>query len=213
MARRPSRRAQRRPGREPRRHSTRCAAVRRASGSLNEGRGVSPGDTRFSTRGASGPAAIPLNEGRGVSPGDTCPRLSPSPSHPRPLNEGRGVSPGDTLATPTALGAWRARAQRRPGREPRRHVGLTRAIGYDLNAQRRPGREPRRHRGINPLVLMAQGAQRRPGREPRRHRPCRLAASATRTPLNEGRGVSPGDTRNDGGGRAHRRRRSTKAGA
>ena len=36
---------------------------------LNEGRGVNPGDTRGRLRAARVPAA--LNEGRGVNPGDT----------------------------------------------------------------------------------------------------------------------------------------------
>ena len=47
-----------------------------------------------------------LNEGRGVNPG---------------VNEGRGVNPGDTRALDLACPAGMD-AQRRPGREPRRHV-------------------------------------------------------------------------------------------
>ena len=37
--------AQRRPGREPRRHPTRSARRSNCPSSLNEGRGVNPGDT------------------------------------------------------------------------------------------------------------------------------------------------------------------------
>ena len=39
--------------------------------SLNEGRGVNPGDTTASPSGSS-PSGASLNEGRGVNPGDTC---------------------------------------------------------------------------------------------------------------------------------------------
>ena len=65
-----SQRAQRRPGRLPRRHVDQSAHDYRGLSSLNEGRGVCPGDTSRQngpeiTRGKS------LNEGRGVCPGDT----------------------------------------------------------------------------------------------------------------------------------------------
>ena len=130
------------------------------------------------------------------------------------------------------------RAQRRPGREPRRHAGRTTAPDGFSPAQRRPGREPRRHRPRagdprrDRLI-----AQRRPGREPRRHRAAPPPRSGRRRPLNEGRGANPGDTAGvgfqtalsafaqrrpgreprrhlDGRPATHReRRRSTKAGA
>ena len=135
--------AQRRPGREPRRHvddvlhsprrdrrSTKAGARTPATrpgrpppspcrGPLNEGRGANPGDTRgrayswARSRGA-------LNEGRGANPGDTPTRAAPRRPGPA-LNEGRGANPGDTRR------GVRARvdglhAQRRPGREPRRHA-------------------------------------------------------------------------------------------
>ena len=60
---------------------------------LNEGRGVNPGDTRPARQ--AGPSLATLNEGRGVNPGDTrAPQWIAGP--PEPLNEGRGVNPGDT---------------------------------------------------------------------------------------------------------------------
>ena len=115
--------------------------------SLNEGRGVNPGDTRIGAQDGSninlgaqrrpgreprrharrqGTAAnppSPLNEGRGVNPGDTRgARRWPRPSRAA-LNEGRGVNPGDTRMWSRRSGQI-VDAQRRPGREPRRHAGL-----------------------------------------------------------------------------------------
>ena len=109
--------AQRRPGHQPRRHrfrlvkgADRCVRSTKAGASapatlriygpsrssyatLNEGRGISPGDTSLLR-----PAYVainPLNEGRGISPGDTAD--SPRARGPTgSLNEGRGISPGDT---------------------------------------------------------------------------------------------------------------------
>ena len=77
-----------------------------------------------------------------------------------------------TPATLTASARYRPpsfSAQRRPGREPRRHVraGLTKRDGP--RAQRRPGREPRRHPSADGEMCSLPIAQRRPGREPRRH--------------------------------------------
>ena len=94
----PSRSAQRRPGREPRRHATPCRAAG-AGQALNEGRGANPGDTERPC--ARRAIAGPLNEGRGANPGDT-----------------EFDHPSSVLAST---------AQRRPGREPRRHpYGLAR---------------------------------------------------------------------------------------
>ena len=85
--------AQRRPGREPRRHH--LSVVDQAqTGALNEGRGANPGDTP----GAARPRRhrTPLNEGRGANPGDTaCGQGGLFAAGT--LNEGRGANPGDTL--------------------------------------------------------------------------------------------------------------------
>ena len=185
--------AQRRPGREPRRHFSgpRTAAPRRMA--LNEGRGVNPGDTRSLRCSSRGQLSLSLNEGRGVNPGDTCSRISvnaqPAPfAQRRPgreprrhsatasagdrtatLNEGRGVNPGDTNTSLESLGET-FNAQRRPGREPRRHA-------------RRRGWRPRsgslnEGRGVNPGDTCGTATTGRSGR----------------SSLNEGRGVNPGDT-------------------
>ena len=158
--------AQRRPGRESRRHTAGRGAWRRPSGTLNEGRDVNPGDTRSgsdrtalpplaqrrpgreSRRHSCFPAPNPrrhtaqrrpgresrrhsprtaarsmgpatLNEGRDVNPGDTrCARRTARRG--RTLNEGRDVNPGDTWSIGRGY-RHRAVAQRRPGRESRRH--------------------------------------------------------------------------------------------
>ena len=81
---------------------------------------MNPGDTI--PRVTATPATSPLNEGRGVNPGDTIPRVTATPAT-SPLNEGRGVNPGDTCSAASAAGRF-AFAQRRPGREPRRHCQL-----------------------------------------------------------------------------------------
>ena len=259
--------AQRRPGREPRRHWLRPWRPWAGPSTLNEGRGANPGDTSSPSRPSTSPR--PLNEGRGANPGDTGSRthahsITPhaqrrpgreprrhapgdevrlaverrstkagarTPATPArasrrrgsrsALNEGRGANPGDTSsATRSAMCA--ASAQRRPGREPRRHAGPNAASAVSCVAQRRPGREPRRHLNTTSAAAPPRRAQRRPGREPRRHFPrCRVSdrlsrrstkagarTPATRpaspcsirrrTPLNEGRGANPGDTFWDG---------------
>ena len=161
--------AQRRPGREPRRHapahpasvavrpdrSTKAGArtpatparPSRASGgrcSLNEGRGANPGDTGVARRGhrrahvrstkagARTPATqvgrrdarrarLPRSTKAGARTPATlrrCPRGRPCWTT---LNEGRGANPGDTFVRCTHAPPCLP-AQRRPGREPRRHV-------------------------------------------------------------------------------------------
>ena len=85
------------------------------------------------------------------------------------LNEGRGANPGDTQGDCENCHHVRF-AQRRPGREPRRHdSGSTAPMLFIIAAQRRPGREPRRHVGSPSTTRPSHFAQRRPGREPRRH--------------------------------------------
>ena len=111
--------AQRRPGREPRRHSRSSSAAAPDPGPLNEGRGANPGDT--ADTGDVQRTLSALNEGRGANPGDTAPGAEYRPAPHR--------------------------AQRRPGREPRRHRIDSGAVTRSRRcAQRRPGREPRRHR-------------------------------------------------------------------
>ena len=82
-----------------------------------------------------------LNQGRGANPGDT---RSPGPASPgcrKPLNEGRGANPGDTPAS-VRRRSGRGRAQPRPGREPRRHARPRTASSRTGRAQPRPGRQP-----------------------------------------------------------------------
>ena len=87
--------AQRRPGREPRRHALEVSRLGRCTYQpLNEGRGVNPGDTRRLRAGWW--RATALNEGRGVNPGDTRGGERVGGAVGDSLNEGRGVNPGDT---------------------------------------------------------------------------------------------------------------------
>ena len=109
--------AQRRPGRSPRRHAFH-RRQRRPGRSLNEGRGVHPGDTptpaairrRFTARstkaGAFTPAtldrelvvvlAVDRSTKAGAFTPATPPRAARAAATWRSLNEGRGVHPGDT---------------------------------------------------------------------------------------------------------------------
>ncbi len=161
--------AQRRPGREPRRHP-RAGSRRRARGAtLNEGRGANPGDTPVGC--LTRPQSVPLNEGRGANPGDTSPRTRsctcPRDAQRRPgreprrhrgpsrsargaarraLNEGRGANPGDTPHHPVMEYSYSSLNEGR-GANPG-DTSFARAAGTRIAAaQRRPGREPRRHPG------------------------------------------------------------------
>ena len=168
--------AQRRPGRQPRRHSRRRSLQ------------LAGAPERSTKAGASAPC-------------DTFRRQACNLAElPHPLNEGRGVSPGDTSSGRTSESCRRrSGAQRRPGRQPRRHCRSAKAHHRMCLAQRRPGRQPRRHDwGASTSASVAEYAQRRPGRQPRRHSTFReLVEKQTLDfsgSLNEGRGVSPGDT-------------------
>ena len=232
-----SQHAQRRPGREPRRHLLHSHSPC-THNPLNEGRGVNPGDTRAVHRFARLTRQT-LNEGRGVNPGDTSGGPAPGTTDNGALNEGRGVNPGDTSGSFDGF-IWRHCAQRRPGREPRRHRRRWPSRSPRLNAaQRRPGREPRRHprrsagrggaaagalnegRGVNPgdtrsgpLRPLSGALNEGRGVNPGDTSACGCARANGR-PLNEGRGVNPGDTGRAvaGHGSACCQQRSTKAGA
>ena len=198
--------AQRRPGREPRRHAPMPGRLSGRLAALNEGRGANPGDTlslrlegtcfqRSTKAGARTPA----------TPGEPKCR----PWQRTALNEGRGANPGDT-PNPPAPSPGRMSAQRRPGREPRRHNRCRSTIPPRYRAQRRPGREPRRHFYI-PKMLHAGSyrstkAGARTPATPQRAARCAPPSGA----LNEGRGANPGDTVQSepaaaGRGRAQRR--------
>ena len=171
------------------RTATRVESRRVPQGALNEGRGANPGDTEVVASRWAG-AEISLNEGRGANPGDTTTTnrpCSPSPLEGRgaiatpgmrarrarapALNEGRGANPGDTRRWSASATCADSTAQRRPGREPRRHEGKRAA-----------------HRAERPLN---EGRGANPG-----DTPTRLALRHARAcALNEGRGANPGDTR------------------
>ena len=204
--------AQRRPERQPRRHTAGACADRRRYCDCSAQRRPERQPRRHTGRlrvGERG-AYVPLNEGRSVNPGDTGqgpPTGAPNDTPVQALNEGRSVNPGDTSMRHGRLdwGSIGVRAQRRPERQPRRHSGLP---AYDEQGRRRmlalnegrsvnPGDTPsssRRHRDLEPVDI----AQRRPERQPRRHDRHEgvrgWSSTPFNAPLNEGRSVNPGDT-------------------
>ena len=205
--------AQRRPGPQPRRHSTSLRSGRSTSTPLNEGRGLNPGDTdRIHPVGE-------LAQERSTKAGASTPATPPESTTRRvllaiALNEGRGLNPGDTLSSLLRL-QCSSPAQRRPGPQPRRHTHFvtTSAQSDEGSAQRRPGPQPRRHpRTFSMYTLPRLSAQRRPGPQPRRHSQGIVILTSGHWPLNEGRGLNPGDTRTFYCPE-HAPRRSTKAGA
>ena len=204
-------RAQRRPGREPRRH-----VGGHAPRPLRE-------DLRSTKAGARTPAtpahprpaataAAPLNEGRGANPGDTGEERERLRHRLGALNEGRGANPGDTSPHTIQRGSIRC-AQRRPGREPRRHRARAPPTSSPSTAQRRPGREPRRHLEVRPAHARGAGRSTKAGARTPATRTDRCRGGANRSTLNEGRGANPGDTLDTLPPRAHGPFRSTKAGA
>ena len=82
-----------------------------------------------------------------------------------------------------------------------------------LTAQRRPGREPRRHSAIGAAVWRGLSRSTKAGART----PATLSAPSNKyrasQPLNEGRGANPGDTRDPQQEAAVAHPRSTKAGA
>ena len=90
------------------------------------------------------PEGMALNEGRGANPGDTSIRPPPRGPSP-PLNEGRGANPGDTRAAGTTRAPPCCRSTKAGARTPATREGETGTRATWEVAQRRPGREPRRH--------------------------------------------------------------------
>ena len=178
--------------------------------SLNEGRGLDPGNTAIAAftlnsssaaqrrpgprprqHGKGGRCSISciqsLNEGRGLDPGNTSSRTTGSVSR-SPLNEGRGLDPGNTAG-------WR-------GRPNTSATALNEGRGLDPgNTSPSPSPRPR-PRPLN------EGRGLDPGNTPRGGEPPPSTA-----PLNEGRGLDPGNTAGLGGCAPAEIARSTKAGA
>ena len=212
--------AQRRPGREPRRHIRVYEADAGVPDRSTKAGARTPATHADGPGGAGGAGRAQRRPGRE-------PRRHFTFHINTPLTDGAQRRPGreprrHTRTTSAATRRYRT-AQRRPGREPRRHVDMPMVPAGVQHAQRRPGREPRRHITTAVLPSFCTIAQRRPGREPRRHlqrwQPCdidrlrstkagartpatrrrRNADRRNRHPLNEGRGANPGDTRRPAG--------------
>ena len=167
--------AQRRPGREPRRHAdadgadgSAAARSTKAGARTPATRGVPRRPPPRAARSTKAGARTPATQRRAVA---SCAVMATAQRRPgreprrharadaggslraAPLNEGRGANPGDTCRV-TGTAPLLLTAQRRPGREPRRHLHRWLEGAHDDTAQRRPGREPRRH----PAALARLGA-------------------------------------------------------
>ncbi len=180
--------AQRRPGPKPRRRSAPSAGSSGGRRPLNEGRGRSPGDGGVSTPRPPTPGSA-LNEGRGRSPGDGCAQPGRLVLPVRSLNEGRGRSPGDGGDLLVRVREGRPRSTKAGAEAPATAQGPDVEGGAAVERSTKAGAEA-------PATASPSGLD------------C-LSAS----PLNEGRGRSPGDGPVEGHCAGLRRRRSTKAGA
>ena len=227
--------AQRRPGREPRRHSD-CRAR------LLDGydRSTKAGARTPATRPSSGGSPVSTTAQRrpGREPRRHATSRGPPPPLPRPLNEGRGANPGDTLPDDGVGDRRLHRSTKAGARTPATLAWLGIVDEGDPDAQRRPGREPRRHlddeearprsgarstkAGARTPATLGSGAV-EGGRDVARSTKAGARTPATRDssmdsrhqepPLNEGRGANPGDTRSPWLGGSDGPPRSTKAGA
>ena len=134
-----------------------------------------------------------LNEGRGINPGDTINDRSGDTRHLQRSTKAGASTPATLVACGRASRRSKV-AQRRPGHQPRRHC--FQAAGFlgcaSLNEGRgiNPGDTP------EPFWLLYDfnDAQRRPGHQPRRHRRKRVVAVLVQDRSTKGRGINPGDT-------------------
>ena len=211
---RSSQRAQRRPGPRPRQHNHPHRVARKVAERSTKAGASTPATPPTSTTPSGGPAT--LNEGRGLDPGNTwCvwsrARMSLTAQR-RP-----GPRPRQHTSECTLFRVWLV-AQRRPGPRPRQHASAASLSAAPKAAQRRPGPRPRQHASPSASTWAGAGAQRRPGPRPRQHvrlmlllvddllRSTKAGASTPATPahrplrryvprpLNEGRGLDPGNT-------------------
>ena len=113
---------------------------------------------------------------------------------PDSLNEGRGRDPGDTAAAFTYMYSCES-AQRRPGPRPRRHGCMQLLKCSIFCAQRRPGPRPRRHLYLIERMFFRMVRSTKAGAETPATPSWARSTRTSRSPLNEGRGRDPGDTR------------------
>ena len=208
-------RAQRRPGPEPRQHSSPWCRRRSCPGALNEGRDRSPGNTGCAQVTPIGPA--PLNEGRDRSPGNTAPphpgragahgaqrRPGPEPrqhafrARPRPRAAARSTKAG-TGAPATPMWSGPSSPTRDPLNEGRdRSPGNTLKTGASHRslsaAQRRPGPEPRQHASVAGVRVRHEARSTKAGTGAPATRRARRPGLSRAGALNEGRDRSPGNT-------------------
>jgi hypothetical protein len=160
----------------------------------------------------------PLNEGRGVDPGNPRGRWRGCPSTgDRALNEGRGVDPGNPCSASATFTKFNiARSTKAGASTPAIPDHQPPSRPGEDHAQRRPGRRPRqslttRRRGAWPTSgPLNEGRGVDPGNPRGRWRGCPSTGDRA---LNEGRGVDPGNPGSPTSEPPWRRSRSTKAGA
>ncbi len=233
----PNTHAQRRPGHAPRRHGL----FRPADLAVTRQRSTKAGARTPATRGRC--RAVPSASSAAQRRPGHAPRRHPSarthvgalsPAQRRPGHAPRRHPAHDFVRRPAAPRSTKAGArtsatpkarfpepgiaryaQRRPGHAPRRHSRLARRRRHRTPRSTKAGaRTPATRLPLYGRPYLPPPAQRRPGHAPRRHFNQADKAGQNMTPLNEGRGTHPGDTRRDHRrGDAADRRRSTKAGA
>ena len=190
--------AQRRPGREPRRHIAHCPTPGPTARTLNEGRGANPGDT-------AGLAVFPARSVTAQRRPGREPRRHRHPRHPRHADTPRSTKAGARTPATPPLGMLippPTVAQRRPGREPRRHLRFHRG-GRERPARstKAGARTPATRFSIDPCIAPTHRSTKAGARTPAT-RPVPRRRCSCPEPLNEGRGANPGDTANRCDGRA-----------
>ena len=160
---------------------------------LNEGRGAYPGDTRLEAR--SEGRTCSLNEGRGAYPGDTSSTGRRLVRDCEALNEGRGAYPGDTLFNLDGDQVGDARSTKAGALTPATPCDTDPTDLWGCRAQRRPGRLPRRHADGRARQLAGERRSTKAGALTPATLQTRSDHDWRSAPLNEGRGAYPGDTR------------------
>ena len=107
----------------------------------------------------------------------------------------------------------RPRSTKAGASTPATPVGDRRRVVARPRSTKAGASTPATQRARHQRLSIQSHAQRRPGHQPRRHSTQALIRIQSDLPLNEGRGINPGDTRRVRLTLKHVRRRSTKAGA
>ena len=201
--------AQRRPGHQPRRHvEVLVHPVRDDLRSTKAGASTpaTPGS------GLCRPAKPSLNEGRGINPGDTSKSMMPSRERLRSTKAGASTPATRILRSPAS--AQQPRSTKAGASTPATPWSACGMVSFSISAQRRPGHQPRRHAHDAAITLRHRARSTKAGASTPATRASIRPAALRAGALNEGRGINPGDTSHSERQRvALDPRRSTKAGA